>query len=48
MGITDGDFGRILEATAIVEWNPKWEVMAFAFLDSITLSVSQPVWKPDL
>lgn len=42
MGIADGDFGRILEATAIVEWNPNWEAMAFAFLDGIKLAVAQP------
>lgn len=46
MGITDGESGRVLEATAIVDWTPKWEDMALAFLDGITLSVSPPVWQP--
>ena len=48
MGITDGDSGRVIEATAIVDWTPTWEEMAFAFLDGITLSVSPPLWKPGL
>lgn len=48
MAITDGKQGRILEATAIVDWSPQWEERALAFLDSVRLTVPQPSWKPEV
>ncbi len=37
----DGAEGRVLVASAIVDWTPEWETAAFRFLDSVRV-----VWSP--
>ena len=47
MTVTDGEFGRVVEAFALVDWSPQWEEKAVEFLDGIKLAVSPPSWKPE-
>ncbi len=47
MAVTDGDHGRVLVASAVVDCTPEGKRAAFDFLDSIRVMGSTPSWRPE-